>query len=240
MIFIGNDIVDLDLSFRSNSFNRPGFIAKILNPSEERVLSDFHCSQTLFWVFWAAKEAAFKVAAKMGKIDLFSPKKFLVKKTDSENFSLANSHSNLEVVFYHDRILVEIQIDQDHTCIHAIASLAQENSNKEQAKIFSGQVDLTTLQSIDFPNFPAISSNSKETDLRQESLIVRHLCILHIAAKFNLSFDRLRIIRRRNKKFLGPPQICYDDQICALDLSLSHHGKWVGWAFSSTMNSEME
>ncbi|MGI9431195.1 MAG: 4'-phosphopantetheinyl transferase family protein [Myxococcota bacterium] len=70
---IGNDIVDLRDADAQPGARHPRFDARVFCAAERAALAASSAPDRLRWVFWAAKEAAYKVARKLDPACVFSP-----------------------------------------------------------------------------------------------------------------------------------------------------------------------
>lgn len=63
------------------------------------------------------------------------------------------------------------------------------------------------------------------------SLFVRHCIGQNLAEYFRRDFDAIEIRRERGKNELQPPAVYLDGQKTKIDLSISHDGRFVAYAF---------
>ncbi len=75
---VGNDVVDLRARIVAGP-RHPRFDARVFAPSEHRALRESAEPDALRWAFWAAKEAAYKVAKKLDDEAVWSPVRFVVR-----------------------------------------------------------------------------------------------------------------------------------------------------------------
>ncbi|WP_146647193.1 4'-phosphopantetheinyl transferase superfamily protein [Labilithrix luteola] len=76
MQLVGDDVVDLD--DLQNVRHHPRFAARITNDEERTLLARSSDPHVLLWTLFAAKEAAFKVAAKLRPAPVFAHARFAV------------------------------------------------------------------------------------------------------------------------------------------------------------------
>ena len=76
---IGNDVVDLGDSEVQAAGRHPRWDARVFSPPELEALRASGAPNRLRWIFWAAKEAAYKVARKLDRRIVFSPPRFQVR-----------------------------------------------------------------------------------------------------------------------------------------------------------------
>jgi phosphopantetheinyl transferase (holo-ACP synthase) len=73
---IGNDVVDLRIA--GSRPRSPRFDVRVMAPGEQEALRESGEPEHLRWVFWAAKEAAYKAARQLDGKVVFSPSRFVV------------------------------------------------------------------------------------------------------------------------------------------------------------------
>jgi len=74
----GNDVVDLGDPANEGAHRRARFVARVCGERERAALATTDDPAGLLWSFFAAKEAAFKVASKLGPRPVFAHQRFLV------------------------------------------------------------------------------------------------------------------------------------------------------------------
>ncbi|WP_369014709.1 4'-phosphopantetheinyl transferase family protein [Flavobacterium anhuiense] len=72
---IGNDVIDLAQSRIESNWQRKGFIEKLFIAEEQQYIKDYDKPETMVWLLWSMKEAAYKIYNRQTKIREFSPKK---------------------------------------------------------------------------------------------------------------------------------------------------------------------
>jgi len=75
---VGNDVVDLDDPPNATAHLRERFVARVCNEVERAALEKAADPRTLLWSFFAAKEAVFKVVAKLGAPPPFAHRLFAI------------------------------------------------------------------------------------------------------------------------------------------------------------------
>ena len=107
---VGNDVVDLRARIVAGP-RHPRFDARVFAPSEHRALRESAEPDALRWAFWAAKEAAYKVAKKLDDEAVWSPVRFVVRFERGDEGSVE-----------HEGRRIPVQIERDGERVHAIAS----------------------------------------------------------------------------------------------------------------------
>lgn len=78
---VGNDIVDLSDPGAQPGARHPRFDARVFAASERRLLTS--AGDPLRWIYWAAKESAYKVARRLDPSCVFAPSRFVVRLDDA-------------------------------------------------------------------------------------------------------------------------------------------------------------
>jgi phosphopantetheinyl transferase (holo-ACP synthase) len=187
---VGNDVVDLHDPAVVAGPRHPRFDARVFAPSEHRALRESAAPNPLRWTFWAAKEAAYKVAKKLDDATVWSPLRFVV--------SLAGGAGAVE----HAGLRIPVRIEADAERVHAIAADAPAALARVHARV---------------AELPAPGADP--------SAAVRALACRDLAAWLGSAPEALEIARRGRIPFLRVA-----GAEAPLDLSLSHHGRFVAWA----------
>jgi phosphopantetheinyl transferase len=107
---VGNDVVDLHARAVIAGPRHPRFDARVFAPSEHRALRESPEPNALRWTFWAAKEAAYKVAKKLDAATIWSPLRFVVRLE-------SGGDGRVE----HAGRCIPVRVDADGERVHAVA-----------------------------------------------------------------------------------------------------------------------
>jgi phosphopantetheinyl transferase len=107
---VGNDVVDLHARAVVAGPRHPRFDARVFAPSEHRALRESAEPNALRWTFWAAKEAAYKVAKKLDGTTVWSPLRFVVSLDDGRDGTVEHAGRRIPV-----------RVDSDGERVHAVA-----------------------------------------------------------------------------------------------------------------------
>lgn len=113
---VGNDVVDLDDPDNARSHGNPRFAARVCTPSERALLAAARDSKTLLWTLFAAKEAAYKVVAKLGPAPGFAHRRFEVAADLASVTDLATGR----------RVWLRVEADRARGFVHAVAATGPE------------------------------------------------------------------------------------------------------------------
>jgi phosphopantetheine--protein transferase-like protein len=136
-MLVGNDVVDLDDPQIARSHERERFVARICTPAERARLaaSPLLARKTLLWTLFAAKEAAYKIAAKLGPAPGFAHKRFEVA-ADLESVRDVQTATTMHLT---------IEVDETRGFIHAIATTASPDEVRHGVTMAPTGADLGKL-----------------------------------------------------------------------------------------------
>jgi len=187
---IGNDVVDLRHPSVQPGSRHVRFDARVFSRAEREALSASGAPDRLRWMYWAAKEAAYKVHKKLDARTVWSPRRFVV-----------SLDADLSGCVEHEGVSYPAWIEEDGERVHALVTtgLPREESLRWQvAQLAVGQ---------------------------DESLAARALAVAGLAPVLGVPAASLAVATRDRIPFLER-----DGAPTGVDLSLSHHGRFVAWA----------
>ena len=119
---IGNDIIDIAQSRIESNWQRKGFIEKLFTADEQKLIENYAKPETMVWLLWSMKEAAYKIYNRETKIREFNPKK-LSCALDLVNCNLATGKVTCNENVYYTKSIFSLE------SIHTIAVDNLENIN---------------------------------------------------------------------------------------------------------------
>jgi len=185
---VGNDVVDLVDSEVCGGPAHPRFDPRVFTRAERRALEAENAPNRLRWTFWAAKEAAYKLAVKRDPQTIFSPPRFFVT-LDSATCGAVE----------HPGGRVSLALATRGDAVHAVAR------DDDASEILIG------VDAIE--------------DSTEASAAVRNLAIRDVAVRLGIAETDLRLGSRGRI-----PTLALRSSDRPLDLSLSHHGRYVAFA----------
>lgn len=84
---IGNDIIDLSYTKETTNWQRPGFLAKVFNETEQDAISRAQDPFLLVWELWSMKEAAYKSYLRQGGTAFNNPKRIKISLSNTNKSS---------------------------------------------------------------------------------------------------------------------------------------------------------
>jgi phosphopantetheinyl transferase len=203
---VGNDVVDLRDPENQPDAIHARFDERVFGPAERACIREADSPHRVRWALWAAKESAYKVARRMDARVHFSPRVFSVRISDP--FPGRGRSIRAEVGHAADRFQVDLQCTDDW--IHAVATLSERIEESVRWKVDS----LTPLL-------------DSAPDVREASKQVRRLARSALASALSLVPSELVITAAARRV----PHVWWRGRRLAVDLSLSHHGRFVACAW---------
>ena len=223
---LGNDVVDLlDPDSRPESF-RPRFDARVYSPEERRAISRDRNPLARRWAHWAAKEAAFKTMKQLDSKFVFSP-------------------SHLEVEFEPTRAGGGPRIVRNgRVCwTGAWTSLLAE----VEVRSFETEERVHVIALPPGAEWGAVEYGVEALSEREpdSEAAVREFALREISRSLGVAQNRLRIGSRSGvpgawrdfeglelTRLRGLATIELDGAETSLSLSLSQHGRFIGYAMT--------
>lgn len=188
------------------------YLKKILTSAEIEFVCNSENPDKALWSFWACKETGYKTIRKSYAGLSFLPRQWSVR---------LNRHNKMltegEVVIAGaDPVFVRI-FDLPAGCMHCV-----------------GADNLTDLDGIiwGIETLPEFSSGEDN----EPSSFGRRCLTRKLAGLYKLNFRELEVRRAGGGGELQPPQLYYENKKTPFDISLSHDGKFVAYAFLKQLN----
>ena len=119
---IGNDVIDMLQSRRESNWRRKGFVEKLFTPSEQLLLSQTSDPETMIWLLWSMKEAAYKIYNRQTRIREYIPQKLACSIISKNEHYVTGKVICLENVYY-----TKTMISKDH--LHTVAVSSSDHLN---------------------------------------------------------------------------------------------------------------
>lgn len=209
MPYIGNDVVDWqDPANTKKGWNLP-YLKKILTPAEIESVQAAKNPDLALWLIWACKETAYKVIRKFDDTAAFLPLRWSVIQDES------TANTGKVIIPEKDPVFVRCSANENY--VHCIGSNDQQDLEK-------------IIWRVD-------SLPSAENGINSDpSLFVRQQFIRRLADTYRLDLKDLEIRREEKGGELQPPYIYLNNAKAPFDISLSHDGRFVAYAFLPKSN----
>ena len=200
---VGNDVVDLREPANAGKSRDSRFLKKILTNAEIEFVQNAEDPEATLWSLWACKETAYKVIKKSSLDAAFLPRQWTV------TFKSTKSKYSDGEVTVPGKSKIYIRLFSNSNYVHCIGADCLVALDK-------------LIWSVD-----ALPEKEKINP----SLYLRYCLGQSLAKHFSLNFHHIKIKRTRENAELQPPRVYVDGRKTDIDISLSHDGRYVAYAY---------
>lgn len=122
---IGNDVIDLVATRIQSNWKRKGFLEKLFTLEERELIRKYDFPETMVWVLWSMKEAAYKIYNRETKLRRFIPQQLICS-------IIADCNWNLEGVVNCNGLVYSTKTIVENDMIHTIATIDIDTIEKTQ------------------------------------------------------------------------------------------------------------
>lgn len=207
---VGNDVVDLKEPENSGKCGDERFLARVLTAEERRLVVISGEPDAILWSFWAAKEAAYKAVSSSDQAVCSIPRRYHVlldggeSDTTKAHVTGLNGELSGRVMTPVGEVALRITMTRDY--VHALVA--------GSAAGFAGIVHRVDRM------------EGGETD--DPSEFVRGQLLREIARKLDCTVEDLAVRNRPSGS--GSPNVYFQHQPLAAEISLSHDGRFAAFA----------
>ena len=208
MLVVGNDVVDLRQPDTWQKSRDRRFVQRVFLPEEEARIYNDPDPDGCLWMFWAAKETAYKIFSKENPSISSSPLKYkteLLGEMSLPGYS-HDRHLTCTVTTLCGSAVVIIYTKRDY--LHAFGSFG----------------DGRMLGNMHLRVFRLEEECGKKG--RTDSVVVRNVLRNYLGRYWNISPSCISVRREKNERGLGAPYIYINGKRAPADISLSHHGRY--------------
>lgn len=215
MRHVGNDIVDLTNPETKKKSQDIRFINRVFTQGEKEQIFSSTNADFMLWALWAGKESAYKVVSKFCPDISSVPREYDVS-FDEDVMQLSRGCFGRYTLSGAVRTpcgSILIKTYQTHDSVHCIGASGSP-----------GNVDTITWGVKRIGRRPDFTPHF-------ESFAVREAAKNHLSLYLNRKPDEIEIRRPKGERDLGAPIVYVDDSPAEVDISLSHEGEFVAYAF---------
>jgi phosphopantetheinyl transferase (holo-ACP synthase) len=237
---IGNDVVDLGDPDTQPGATHPRFDARVFTATELEAIQTSPVPNRMRWLLWAAKESAFKAFRKQDPSLVFSPAHLVVARClDDESHPVATVHNDEGTSPLVIPAKAGIQAQDPRPCLDAGVRRHDGSTARSfcahgmvchgRWRISFGAVETAgavhVIAQTDTDGEVVVIAETAQVDAECPSVAVRRLAIAALAPRLGIDPDELTIERDGRV-----PQLWLRGRPARVDLSLSHHGRFVAFA----------
>ena len=211
------------------------FLKKILTDDEIEIVNLVKNSDAALWSFWACKEAAYKVIKKYHNEDSFIPRRWSVniRLQSTKRPASSGAESN-------DRLINNIGQHNQPETSYRKGQVIIPGREVVYVGLFShpsyvhcvGADSLSTLDNLNW----GIDILPRREDGQNDnpSSFARKCLVRSLAGCLYLNSSDIKIRRIKKGAVLQPPGVYIGGKKAAIDVSLSHDGRFIAYAFNET------
>ena len=234
-MIVGNDVVDLTDPRVSGKASEARFLKRIFDYEERAAIAAAADPDLELWLRWAAKETAYKVVSKLrGSPPTFAHRAFVVswshqRESDGSRWPRSGS-------VRHDSTIVDIEATCEQQTVHAVGWIGNVTVGPRDDQLHIQLKRLDEAGSVWCGQRAELEDRLTERELEavhsRASAAVRIAARASIAEVLGVDERRLEIICAPGKPGRRPPSVLFDGDPGTVDVSLSHDGDWIAWAFA--------
>ncbi len=211
-MLVGNDVVDLRDPENQPGAIHPRFDERVFTRYERARILAATSPHRMRWALWAAKESAYKVARKIDSRIYFSPRAFAVRIPGGE----IEAHQALLAEADHAVGRFHVWLEGTEEWVHAVASISG-------AGLAKAGWELRSLGSAAARRMPGLDASAR----------VRQMARSAVASALSIVPSDI-VIAAASKRV---PRVWWRGRKLAIDVSLSHHGRFVACAWGRVAES---
>jgi phosphopantetheinyl transferase (holo-ACP synthase) len=196
--------VDLKEPANAGKSRDSRFLRKILTDAEIDFVKNAQKPDEALWSLWTCKETAYKVIKKS-----FPETTFIPRRWQAFSHKTQTEYSEGEVLIP-ERRSVSVRLFSNPNYVHCV-----------------GADNLKTLDKLIW----RVEALPLEEE-KNQSLFLRNCLAMDLATNYSLNFHQIKIKRTRRNGELEPPRVYVDGKKTDIDVSLSHDGRFVAYAFN--------
>lgn len=214
---VGNDVVDLSDPETAPSAPHRRFAERVCTAEELIALARSPDPNRLLWTYWAAKESAFKAMRKIAPAAPFSPRGFAVELHPERDGAVR--HGAVRA----GRFRFEVRFDHQAEHVHAVALVPNRlaESALEVVEMISAVHRMSRAEMA--------GEIAPPGDLPVASAAARRALRDGLAGRLGGPPERFVVVGRERGM---APSVFRDGFPLGVDVSLSHHGHLVAYAFA--------
>ena len=234
-MIVGNDVVDLTDPRVVGKASNARFLERIFTEDERASIAAAPDPDLELWQSWAAKETAYKAVSKLqGSPPTFAHRAFVVSWSHLGERDASPGLRSGSVQY--ESTLTNIGAAWDRQTVHVVGWVGDATHVRNEGRLNS------RLARLDEPGATwtaprtelegRLSPRELEAVHSRASVAVRIGARAAIADALAIDEHRLEIVCAPGKPGRRPPAVLVDGEPATVDVSLSHDGDWIAWAFA--------
>jgi len=143
---IGNDVIDIQQSRKESNWQRKGYIEKLFTLKEQLLIANSLDPESMVWILWSMKEAAYKVYNRKTKVREYIPKR-LECFIESQNHDFISGKVICSDNIYHTK--TTLLKDEIHTIAVSVLDDLNHVKEIEKKSIFKDRNNIPYFVSLE-------------------------------------------------------------------------------------------
>ena len=231
MLIVGNDVVDLGDPRVLGKSSNTRFLERIFAAEERAAVVTAPDPDLELWQRWAAKETAYKAVSKLrGNSPTFTHRAFVVSWSQPGTLDASPAVRSGSVGY--ESTVIDIEVAWDTEAVHVVGWVGDRENDPPHSRL----VRLDEVGAV--WSGPRAELEQRLTPRELEAVHSRASVAVRIAARaemaevLGLDEHQLEIVCAPGKPGRRPPAVLVDGEPDTVDVSLSHDGDWIAWAFA--------
>lgn len=233
---LGNDIVDLADPRHPGKAKDERFLRRVFSEREQEAIRSSVDPDRALWTRWAGKEAAFKTVSK----SLGVPPTFVHPRFEVTVFEPGAALPSLGRVsdppmtrfgeVRYERLILPLRVETQRQALHAVTWVPSPNGQPPSFSWGSRTVpsrDRSWRETLR----PELSPLEWDCVSHQASALARLAARQSMAAAFGVDEKGLEVGCGPGEPGRRIPRVFLQGELFGVDLTLSHHGRLLAWAF---------
>ncbi len=234
-MIVGNDVVDLTDPRVLGKASNTRFLERILADEERAAIASAPDPDLELWQRWAAKETAYKAVSKLRESPpTFAHRVFVVSWAHPSERDA--SHGLRSGYVHYESTIINIEAAWDRQTVHVVGWAGDTTRSQKDDQLNSGLARLDEAGAAWSGPLTELVRRLTARELEavhsQASVAVRIAARVAIAHALAVDEQRLEIVCAPGKAGRRPPAVLVDGERGTVDVSLSHDGDWIAWAFA--------
>jgi phosphopantetheinyl transferase (holo-ACP synthase) len=234
---VGNDVVDLTRAEARGKARDQRFVRRVFTAAEAAFIQSASDPDRALWMFWAAKEAAFKVVSKQERGALFAHRNYEVQPPSQWTLDGTTGRARGAVTLQGEW-LRELAVDWEWSAhrVHCLAVSGRASFGSVRSAV--GRVDPAAKSIAGDATVAGAGGAGSTAWTQRETLSARtpESCEARLLAKrlaYEAGLGEVEVVRNPGDRRMGPPllyAVGSSAPLAGWDLTLSHDGAFAAAA----------
>lgn len=215
MLAVGNDIIDLKEVYPLQKTKDARFLHRVFTDEEINQIINAENPEWLLWLFWAAKETAYKLVSNIElQLPVFSHKSFCADFSNKnlliryrEHCFVLNYETTEEYIYVYGEYLYNKHVS------NRVSKISEEHKALWNKNKYKDKFTAQEFESIQHISAALVRLNLKE----------------YLSDYLKIPKEKIAIIRETKLGKTQPPYLIINQNKAKIKIGFSHHGEFFSW-----------